>query len=88
MKKWKTYYYYIKLRQLMRFLSEWRIVYYDFHGKFIKGQPTPIPKEIYPIFGLSFCFNTFLTNEYINKNTNQQYIDYTRNMGFDLLTVY
>ena len=87
-KKWKTYYYYINFRQIMRFHSEWRIVYYDFHGKFIKGQPTPIPKEIYPIFGLSFCFNTFLTNEYINKNTNQQYIDYTRNMGFDLLTVF
>jgi putative endopeptidase len=37
---------------------------------------------------LSVCFNTFLTNEYINKNTNQQYIDYTHNMGFDLLTVF
>jgi len=87
-KKWKTYYYYINFRQIMRFHSEWRIVYYNFHGKFIKGQPAPIPKEIYPIFGLSFCFNTFLTNEYINKNTNQQYIDYTRNMGIDLLTVF
>ena len=86
--KWKTYYYYINFRQIMRFHSEWRIIYYDFHGKFIKGQPTPIPKEIYPIFGLSFCFNTFLTNEYINKNTNQQYIDYTHNMASDLLTVY
>ena len=86
--KWKSYYYYINFRQIMRFHSEWRIIYYNFHGKFIKGQPTPMPKEIYPLFGLSFCFNTFLTNEYINKNTNQQYIDYTHNMATDLLTVY
>lgn len=87
-KKWRTYYLYMILRQLMRFHKEWRLVYYDFHGKFIKGQPIPYPREIYPIFGLSLCFNTFLTNEYIEKNKNQQYIDYTHNMASDLLTVY
>ena len=87
-KKWRTYYLYMILRQLMRFHSEWRIVYFEFHGKFIKGQPVPYPREIYPIFGLSLCFNTFLTNEYIEKNKKQQYIDYTHNMASDLLTVY
>jgi predicted metalloendopeptidase len=86
--KWRTYYLYIMLRQLMRFHSEWRLVYYDFHGKFIKGQPAPYPREIYPVFGLSLCFNTFLTNEYIERNKKQQYIDYTHNMASDLLTVY
>jgi putative endopeptidase len=87
-KKWRTYYLYMILRQLMRFHSEWRIVYYEFHDKFIKGQPVPYPREIYPVFGLSLCFNTFLTNEYIEKNKKQQYIDYTHNMAIDLLTVY
>jgi putative endopeptidase len=87
-KKWRTYYLYIILRQLMRFHSEWRLVYFEFHGKFIKGEPVPYPREIYPVFGLSFCFNTFLTNEYIEINKKQQYIDYTRNMASDLLTVY
>jgi len=87
-KKWRTYYLYIILRQLMRFHSEWRLVYFDFHGKFIKGEPIPYPREIYPVFGLSFCFNTFLTNEYIEINKKQQYIDYIRNMASDLLTVY
>ena len=87
-KQWRTYYLYIIFRQLMRFHSEWRLVYYDFHEKFIKGQPVPYPREIYPIFGLSLCFNTFLTNEYIDRNKKQQYIDYTHNMGQDLLTVY
>lgn len=86
--KWRTYFLYISFRQVMRFHSKWRYVYYDFHGKFIKGQPLPYPKEIYPIFGLSLCFNTFLTNEYIERNKKQQYIDYTHNMATDLLTVY
>ena len=87
-KKWRTYYLYMILRQLMRFHNEWRLVYFEFFGKFIKGQPVPYPREIYPVFGLSLCFNTFLTNEYIERNKKQQYIDYTHNMAADLLTVY
>lgn len=86
--KWRTYYLYMMFRQLMRFHSEWRLVYYEFHGKFVKGQPVPYPREVYPVFGLSLCFNTFLTNEYIERNKKQQYIDYVYNMASDLLTVY
>lgn len=86
--KWRTYYLYMILRQLMRFHRDWRLVYYEFHGKFVRGQPIPYPKEIYPVFGLSFCFNTFLSNEYIDRNKKQQYVDYTHNMAADLLTVY
>ena len=86
--KWRTYFLYINFRQIMRYHNRWRLVYFDFHGKFVEGKPIPYPKELYPVFGLSFCFNTFLTNEYIDKNKKQQYIDYTYNMGADLLTVY
>jgi putative endopeptidase len=87
-KKWKTYYYYIVFRQLMRFHSKWRFIYYEFHGKFVKGQPIPWPKEIYPVFGLSLCFNNLLSKEYIERNKKQQHIDYVKNMAEDLLTVY
>jgi putative endopeptidase len=86
--KWRTYYLYIIFRQLIRFHSEWRLIYYEFHGKFVTGQPVPWPREIYPIFGLSLCFNTFLSNEYIEINKKQQHIDYVKNMAADLLTVY
>ena len=86
--KWRAYYYYISFRQIMRYHNDWRIVYFEFFGKFIKGQPIPYPLEIYPVFGLSLCFNTFLTNEYIDRNKKQQYIDYTHNLASDLLTVY
>lgn len=86
--KWRTYYLYISFRQIMRFHNTWRSVYFDFHGKFIRGQPIEWPIDIYPVFGLSMCFNTFLTNEYIDRNKKQQYIDYTHNLASDLLTVY
>jgi putative endopeptidase len=86
--KWKTYYYYIVFRQLIRFHSKWNMIHYEFHGKFVHGQPVPWPKEIYPIFGLSLCFNNLLSQEYINKNKKQQHIDYVHNMAQDLLTVY
>ena len=86
--KWRTYFLYTCFRQVIRFHSKWRLIYFDFNYKFIQGRPTPIPREIYPVFGLSFCFNTFLTNEYIDKNKKQQYIDYVHSMATDLLTVY
>lgn len=86
--KWRTYYLYICFRQVMRFHSEWRTVYFNFHRKFVLGQQTLVPREIYPVIGLSICFNTFLTNEYIDRNKKQQYIDYVHNMASDLLEVY
>lgn len=87
-KKWRTYYLYIVFRQLIRFHAKWRFIHYEFHEKFVKGQPAPWPKEIYPVFGMSLCFNTFLSNEYIDRNKKQQTIDYVHNMAQDLLTVY
>lgn len=86
--KWRTYFMYIIFRQIARFHSKWRMIYYEFHGKFVKGQQAPFTDEIYPVFGLSLCFNTFLTNEYIRLNKRQEYIDYATNLGTDLLTVF
>jgi len=86
--KWRAYFLYINYRQIMRFHNKWRYTYYEFHGKFVQGQPQPWPREIYPIFGLSLCFNTLLTNEYVDKHRSQQHIDYVQNMAHDLIIVY
>jgi putative endopeptidase len=86
--KWRTYFLYMIFRQIIRFHKKWRYIYFDFHEKFIKGQPMPWPDEIYPVFGLSLCFNTFLTNEYVRKNKKPEYVDYVKTLGSDLLTVY
>jgi putative endopeptidase len=86
--KWRTYYLYIVYRQVIRFHKSWKKIYYNFHGKFVLGQPVEWPDEIYPIFGLSLAFNTFLTNQYVKHNYDQHKIDYVKNMAEDLLTVY
>uniref|UniRef100_A0A6C0E343 Peptidase M13 C-terminal domain-containing protein n=1 Tax=viral metagenome TaxID=1070528 RepID=A0A6C0E343_9ZZZZ len=86
--KWRTYYIYMYVRQIMRFHKKWRYVYYDFFGKFMRGQPIIFPDQLYPVFGLSICFNTFLTNEYVERNKKEEYINYVNNMGQDLLTVF
>lgn len=86
--KWRTYFLYIHFRQIIRFHKKGRIIYFDFFEKFVKGQGEAMPQDIYTIFGLSFCFNTLLTNEYINKYKKQKYIDYVHNFGTDLLTVF
>jgi putative endopeptidase len=86
--KWRTYYLYIMFRQIIRFHKQWKHIHYEFHGKFVLGQPSPWPDEIYPIFGISLAFNTLLTNEYIKQNYDQHKIDYVKNMAEDLLSVY
>ena len=86
--KWKAYFMYIVFRQIMRFHKKWRIIHWEFHGKFINGQSVPWPDEIYPVFGLSLCFNTFLTNEYIRNNNKTGQIEYVTTMANDMLIVF
>lgn len=86
--KWKTYYFYLSFRQVIRFHSKWRMIHYEFFEKFIKGIPTPMPRDIYPIGALSMCFDNLLSKEYIKRNKKQDHIDYIHNMYVDLLTVY
>jgi putative endopeptidase len=86
--KWRTYYIYIYLRQIIRFHRKWRVIYYNFFGKFVQGSPDIFPEKIYPVFALSICFNTFLTNEYVEYNKKQEYIDYVNVLAKDLLTVF
>ena len=86
--EWKSYWIFIYLRQLIRFSSEWGLIHYDFHSKIIQGQTAPFTRDIYPIFGLSLCFNKFLTNQYIKKNRDQPVINYVQTLGDDLKTVF
>jgi predicted metalloendopeptidase len=87
-KKWEAYFVYIGAKQIIRFHKEWRYIYFDFFDKFLLGQPIPMPDTIYTIFGLSYCFDTFLTNEYVNKYKSEKNIQYTNNLIKDLLIVF
>jgi len=86
--RWRTYWIYIFIRQLNRWNQTGRNIMFDFHGKFVKGQEEIVQKDLAPVFSLGFAFNTFLTNEYINKYQNDQLINYVKTMAEDLKTVF
>ena len=86
--RWRTYWIYIFIRQLNRWNEKGRVIVYDFNGKFVKGQEKIVEKDLYPIFGLGFAFNTFLTNEYIDNYQNEQRINYVKTMAEDLKMVF
>ena len=87
-KEWKTYWLFIFYKTMLRFEWDWNQTYYDFYAKYVQGQPVRFPKELYPIFMLSFTFNTFLSEEYIMHNKNPLYINYLTNMGEDLKQIF
>jgi putative endopeptidase len=87
-KAWKTYWIFIHLKQLLRFVVDWRPVYFNFYRKFVKGQPVDFTADIYSIFGMSLCFNKFLTDQYMLHNENQQYITYATNLFNDLRSIF
>ena len=82
--KWKTYWLYIHYRQLIRFETSLRHIHYKFFNKTLEGQPIIIPAEIYPIYALSFCFNTFLSEQYTLHNQNHVYESYVKRLVKDL----
>jgi predicted metalloendopeptidase len=87
-KKWKTYWLFMFYKQMLRFDWDWTQIYYDFYGKFVKGQPARFPKDIYSIFPLSFCYNTFLTEQYVAHNNDPLKEAYVKNMVEDLKYIF
>ena len=83
--KWRSYWIYMYLGQLIRFHKDWRHLYFNYHEKKLAGQAIIFPREIYPVFGLAIAFNTFLTKEYVAKAYKKENVDYTRRMGDNLL---
>lgn len=86
--KWRTYYVYIYIRQLTRWNKTTNELYYDFFGNFLRGQDADLEREFRPIFALCYCFNTFLTNEYVSRYENKEHIQYVKTLAKDLKTVF
>ena len=87
--KWRTFWIYLKIRQQIRWNKAGFEISFQFHGKFARGMEQVPDEEIRPIlYGMGFCFNTLLTNEYIHKYNNEQAINYVKTMAEDLKTVF
>ena len=86
--KWKSFWFFLYLKQMIRFDDKMRTLYYEFNGKFLHGQPNLVPRDIYPVIGLTLSFNTLLTKEYVKRNYDANKVQYVQNMGHDLISVY
>jgi putative endopeptidase len=86
--EWKTYWLFIYYKQFIRSQWDWYEIYFNFYEKYVQGKPVRFPREIYPIFILSFCFNTFLTEQYVAHNLKPQSIEYVRNMVNDFRKIF
>ena len=82
--QWQTFWLFIQFKQMIRFEDSMRHVHYNFFNKFLEGQPAQMPSKIYPIFGLSLLFNTFLSEQYVDHNYNPLYVNYVKHLVADL----
>ena len=86
--QWRTYFVYINIRQIVRLNQKGYRLYYRFNGKYALNQEQPIIDRFGALSFLSLSFNTFMTNSYVNKFTNKQYIEYLKILADDLKTCF
>jgi predicted metalloendopeptidase len=88
-KKWKTYWISIFLNRLARITKDWESIPYDFNGKFQRGQ-SAINKTDFVSASLymSVPFNTFLTEQYVNKYYNPDTMKFAQILCEDLRLVF
>ena len=86
--EWRTYWIYIYIRQQCRWDEIGYLNFYEFEGKFLRGQQAVVDLTIAPIFAMGFAFNTFLINQYILHYKNIQAIEYVKMIGEDLKSVF
>jgi predicted metalloendopeptidase len=87
--KWRAYWVWILLGRIARVTREWEKIPYDFYGYFQKGQEginksDAVSASLY----MSVPFNTFLTNEYMEKFSNPQVTKYVKTLSDDLKIVF
>jgi predicted metalloendopeptidase len=86
--KWKSYWYFIYLRQLICFHDKWREIYFDFNDKLIRGKDTHFPREYFPIIGLAYAFPKTMTEEFTRRYKNDEMIAKVRDIGNTMLECY
>jgi predicted metalloendopeptidase len=85
---WKSYWYFMYLRQLICFHDKWREIYLDFNDTLIRGKDTHFPREYFPIIGLAYAFPKTMTNEFTRRYKNDEMISKVREIGNTMLDCY
>jgi len=87
--KWKSYWIYIYLQAICRITRKWEKLYYNFFGKFERGQ-TAINETnaVSSSFYMSIPFNSFLSKKYVEKYSDPSKIEYVKILCNDLKEVF
>jgi len=85
---WKSYWYFMYLRQLICFHDKWREIYLDFNDTLIRGKDTHFPREYFPIIGLAYAFPKTMTEEFTRRYKNEEMISKVREIGNTMLDCY
>jgi len=88
-KKWRTYWILILLKRICRITRRWEKIPFDFYGSYQRGQAginksDAVSASLY----MSVPFNTFLTNQYVEKYEDPQSIEYVKTLCNDLKFVF
>ena len=86
--QWKTFWYYIYFRQFCMYYKPAKMLRFNFFKKYVTGQQSHFPEKLYPIFALSYCFNTLLSRLYVAKYVKQQAVYIADTLGNDLRKVF
>jgi predicted metalloendopeptidase len=87
--KWRTFWIWILLKRIARITKDWEKIPYEFYGYFERGQEVinksdAVSASLY----MSIPFNTFLTDQYMEKFSNPQVTKYVKTICDDLKIVY
>ena len=86
--KWKSYWFFIYMRQIICFHDEWREIYLDFNDTLIRGRDTHFPRKYFPITGLAYVFPKLMDNEYTKRYKNDEMIAKVRDMATTITECY
>jgi predicted metalloendopeptidase len=87
--KWNTYWIYMYLQIICRVTRKWEKLYYNFFGKFERGQEAinqtdAVSSSLY----MSIPFNSFLSEKYVEKYSDPSKIEYVKILCNDLKLVF
>ena len=86
--KWKSYWFFIYMRQVICFHYKWRQIILDFNDTLIRGKDTHFPREYFPIIGLGYAFPKTMSDEFTRRYKNEDMISKVREIGTTMLECY
>lgn len=86
--QWQNYWYYICMKQMIKFSKQFSKIDYDFNGKFISGVIEPFPNELRGLLGLTMCYNTFVSEQYSTHFRDETVISYVKKLAEDLRSTF